>query len=210
MSIETDPARVARLQSAADKIGNTDTGENVLGGLYAVGRLRDIQEDPATWDSSSRASEGKIRWGIGAEGSWRLENIYYGQGITEEFAKTHRLLHEMGHLAMILPNSLVVGKAFDFYETLGRIRAKNAHRLGLSALASYHYGQERKPHEDAAELFGMLTHDENRYRAYMQFAQNESPGAVSLKANHGVATISDSDARLLDYQLRTVHEETLL
>lgn len=208
MNIETDSARVARLQNAANRIGDTDSGEDVLGGLYAAGRLRDIQEDPTTWMSRSRATEGKIWWGTGAEGPQGLHDRYYGQ-ITEEFAKTHRLLHEMGHLAMIQPNTLVVGEAFDFYETLDKIRARNAHKLGLSALASI-YGQERKPHEDAAELFGMLTHDENRYRAYMQFVQNESPGAVRLKANHGIATVSASDAHLLDYQLRTVHEQTLL
>lgn len=213
MSIETNPAKFARLQDAADQIGATDTGENVFGGLYATGRLRDIQEDPTTWQSSSSAARGTIQWGIGAEGHWRLDNIYFGQ-VDEEFAKTHRLLHELGHLSMLRssgPDSgTAIGKAFDFYETLKNIRSRNDYRLGLSALASIHYGQEMKPHEDAAELFGMLAHNESRYRAYMQFVQNENPRVVRLKANHGIATVSASDARLLDYQLRVVHEETLL
>ena len=209
MAIELDPIRVSRLQNTANQIGDTDSGEAIFAGLYAAGRLRDIKEDPTKWGSSSRASEGTIIWGTGLMGPQLLEDVMFGN-VDEPFAKTHRLLHEMGHLTMIQSNEKVVGKAFDLYETLDIIRAKNTRILGLSAIASRFYTQNRAPHEDAAELFGMLTHDEDRYRAYMRFMKNDSPGMITEKARHGVATISSSEAQLLDRQLRSVHEEMLL
>lgn len=207
MNIETNPAKIARMQNVADRIGGTDTGADVLAGLYAKGRLRDIEENPNTWVSKSRPSEGRIWWGTGDMGPQSLHDMHYGQ-VDENFARTHRLLHEMGHLAIIQPNGSVVGEAYDLYETLDNIRTRNVRNLGMSAIAAHAtYSRNMKPHEDAADLFGMLTQNENRYRAFMQFVQNDSPGIVKLKANHGIATISNHDAQLLDHRLRTVHHQ---
>ena len=178
-------------------------------GLFRAGRLRDIEEIYSTWISESRAEEGWVQWGKGPLGNEPLNRLHYNPDglVTEQFASTHRLLHELGHLSMIDPDRMVRGDALLLAEAMQAVRAKTRSRPGMSAVGSWvSYATHRKPHEDAADLFGMLTHSEAIYVNYMQFLQNDREWAVVVKSRNGVATIGNRTAHTVDYLLRRVHD----
>lgn len=201
---------IARLQDAADQIVDTDSGEQVFKYLFTHGRLRDIEQKSNTWMSQSFADQARIEWGTGSQGDELRNQLYFGE-VDEEFAKKHRLLHEMGHLAMIDPDKMVRGASFDLSESMRRIREYSRTGLGMTALGSSSLYSGRlevmRHHEDAAELFGMLTHNEERYRRFMNFVQDDRPGAVQEKNKHGIVTLSRENARVVNRQVRIVHEQ---
>lgn len=212
--IETDPAKVARLQQAGEQLSGTSSGEDVFGGLYASGRLRDIEVNPAGWVSRSNAIKGKVFWGVGPQGQQLIDKLLFGP-TSEQQANQHRLLHELGHLAIIDRDGRVRGRNLEFIELLDNIRSRSGGKLGLSAIAlvspSSHLNRsvDMKPHEDAADLFAILTRDEERYKSYLRYLQKDQPSVVEKKTSYGIATISPADARSVDRQLRAIHEANI-